>query len=140
MIFQDDDLLNPNKKWGCYYVSMVNMVEKELGKVIPPEVAFRVFAQCLIAGDVDKEATVLQPDNVLRCLGSGLRLSSRSDLPAPLKATAPGEFEILKFSKTAHTHFVLGDGLGNCAEDPLPNHDMTPYKLVGKRIFSKAIK
>lgn len=140
MNFQDADLLNPLKKWGCYFVSMANMVERETGVPFTPEKIMRVFAGCLTYGSVDKEATIIKPDHVLLLMGSELRFKSRCDAPAPLTVTGVGEFEILKFSKPGHEHFVLGDGFGKCYADPLPNHDMKPYILVGKRIFSKGGK
>lgn len=134
---QDDPALNPIGKWGCYFTSMVNMVEDETGNVRSKKAVILLFLNALRAGWVDEEATVLFPDELLKSMGSSLRLKTKADVPLPLPQTLPGEYEILKFAKPGHEHFVLGDGLGKIVFDPMTDHDMTPYRLVGKRIYRK---
>lgn len=134
---QDDPALNPLRTWGCYFISICNMVEEETENVRSKKAIMLLFYNALKAGWVDEEATILSPDELLKSMGSQLRLKSKTDLPHELPPTLIGEYEILKFRKPGHEHFVLGDGLGKIKHDPMTDHSMDGYKLVGKRIFKK---
>ena len=134
MFKQDDPLLNPIQKWGCYWTSLVNLVERETGNVRAPSAIILLFANSLRANWVDGEATVLAPDQIMQSMGSKYRFKAKTDA---FYKCLPDEAEILKFVKPGHEHFVLGDGFGKILQDPLTNHDMTPYKLMEKRIYKK---
>ena len=134
MYKQDDPYLNPLGKWGCYFTSLYNLAENETGNIRSKQSVFLLFANALKAGWVDGEATVLAPDQIMQSMGSRYRFKAKTD---SLYQCKPDEAEILKFVKPGHTHFVLGDGAGKIAYDPLTDHDMSPYKLLEKRIYKR---
>ena len=134
MFKQDDDFLSPIKKWGCYATSLVNLVEKETGNIRSKTAVFLLIANAIRANWLDGECTVLAPDQFMQSMGSRYRFSAKTSGTYQCK---PDEAEILMFVKPGHTHFVLGDGAGKIAHDPLTDHDMSPYKLTEKRIYKR---
>lgn len=134
MYKQDDPMLNPVGKWGCYATSLYNLVERETGNIRSKTSVFLLFANAIKANWLDGECTVLAPDQFMQSMGSRYRFSAKTSASYVCK---PDEAEILMFVKPGHTHFVLGDGQGKIAYDPLTDHDMTPYKLTEKRIYRR---
>jgi len=134
MYKQDDILLNPLRSYGCYFTSLYNLAERETGNIRSKTSVFLLFANALKANWVDGESTVLAPDQIMQSMGSRYRFKAKTDATYQCK---PDEAEILMFTKPGHTHFVLGDGTGKIAFDPLTDHDMTPYKLTEKRIYKR---
>jgi hypothetical protein len=129
---QDSDLINPIKKWGCYFMSIYNLVEKITGVKQQEHWIILKLAEAMGKGLVDGETTVLNPEGLTKIFGKELYFIGK--MPSNYTTNA-GEYEILMFEKPGHTHFVLGDGKGGVLFDPLTAHDMGPYKLVSKRIF-----
>jgi hypothetical protein len=130
--YQTDKLLNPVATWGCYAISIYNMVEKQTGLVRAHGALFLAIVNGMKSGWLDAECTVLDPDRLAMSFGGRVKFLGK--FPKDY-ATKENQYEILKFVKPGHDHFVLGDGNGKVLFNPLPNHDMTPYKLEGKRIF-----
>jgi hypothetical protein len=118
-------------EYGCYFLSIVHLVEEITGKRIDAIAAY------VVAHDqkwVDNEATVLRPDLVFSTLiGDNYTVTRES---ADYK-TAADEYEILVF-KAKFTHFVTGDGMGKVAYDPLGNSNtVATGRVVEKRIFRR---
>lgn len=134
MVKQDDPMLNPLGKWGCYAISLVNLVEKETGNIRSKTAVFLLIANAMRANWLDGECTVLAPDQFMQSMGSRYRFKAKTD---SFYVCKPDEAEILKFVKPGHEHFVLGDGNGKIYHDPMTDHDMTPYKLTEKRIYRR---
>lgn len=132
MLKQDSDLINPIKKWGCYFISIYNLVEKITGVKQQDHWIVYKLVEALGKGYVDQQTTVLNPGALAEIFGKKLAFLGKQ--PADY-VTKKDEHEILMFEKPGHVHFVLGDGKGNVLFDPLTNHDMKPYVLKSKRIF-----
>lgn len=148
MNYQDDHFFNPILDAGCYGISLANLVEKASGIAVPRHLIKTYFLTEVLdgaAGNIDADMTIENANGVLIKFGSPLRqkLNNGSvEFPADYQCQL-GEFEILKFQYVnavsgTYSHFVLGDGQGHCAVDPIStgSNSVRLGKVVSKRIFS----
>jgi hypothetical protein len=119
-------------KYGCYFLSIVHIAEEITEKRIDAIVA---YLDGLKQQLIEKDCTVLNPAELLFALtGDHYAVTKET---AGYK-TAANELEILVF-KADCTHFVVGDGTGKVAYDPLGASNTVKYGvMIEKRIFRKA--
>lgn len=119
-------------EYGCYFLSLVHLAENITGKRID---AVAVYLNALKHKWTDTEATMLNPTAILSDM-TGLRFSIAKE--AAGYAAGQNEYEILLFNNSKYQHFVLGNGQGAVAYDPLGNSNtVASGTLTGKRIFRK---
>lgn len=121
---------------GCYFLSIVRAAEERTGKTINPVAAYIEMKKKKHLG---AECFVAQPDSILSEL-TGIRFSVRHE-SKDYKAK-DGEVEVLRFAWKksgggVSMHFVLGDGCGRVAYDPLgDSYTVKHGALDSKRIFT----
>ncbi len=119
-------------EYGCYYLAVIHLAEELTKKRID---AIDFFVQALEKKWVDHEATMLQPAEILGNLTKNRFIVVKEDISYQPKNA---EYEILLFENGNYCHFVLGDGTGKVAYDPLGvSNTVANGKLAGKRIFRK---
>jgi len=120
-------------EYGCYFLAVVHLAEEIRGKRID---AVEAFVNALEKKWIDSEATMLDPDAIFAVLTGGKFTLRKTD--AAYKPIG-NEHEILVFENGTFKHFVLGDGQGNVAYDPLGNSNtVAKGKVTEKRIFRQA--
>lgn len=137
MLRQTDERLNPIRTWGCYFCSILALDEQVYGKTYSPEEILRLWYKNWTEDDIDIESTVRDPQGLLDDLSGKLVFDGAR---GPEYRTARDEWEILQFynDRTGYKHFVLGDGHGRCAWDPIQNSvTAREGRVIGKRIFRR---
>lgn len=124
-------------KYGCYFLSVVKAAERDRGRDCPILPAFFDMKK---RGFIGNDCYMLHPDRVLSTL-TGKPYTVRRE-SKDYKAEA-GEIEILRFEWRGEggvsAHFVLGDGNGRVAYDPLDGANTVKNGTVeSKRIFTPA--
>jgi len=118
--------------YGCYFLSLLHLVKSDYG-------AITLYRLALDKKYIDPDCYVRDPGAVLR-LAAGEKWEVRHE-PANY-IPWENEFEILRFERkttgTTYSHFVVGDGRGGVAYDPLgKSRTVAEGKLVSKRIVRK---
>jgi len=137
MFLQTDERLNPIRTWGCYFASICALDEQVYGKPYTIGEILRIWFKNWTENDLDIESAVNDPQGLLDDLSGKLEYVGKR---GPDYTCQPGEYEILVFynDRTAYTHFVLGDGHGRSAWDPILNSvTAREGRVVGKRIFRR---
>lgn len=132
---QNDKRLNPISEWGCYFISMVNLAQIITGKNFTDKDVIVSWFKNYQENDIDIESTILDTEGVL--LDFGVKCKFIGKKPADYVCSSD-EYEILDYfnPKTAYTHFVLGNGKGECLVDPFPgSRTVREGKVRSKRIF-----
>lgn len=119
---------------GCYFISLLRLVNREND-------AIQLYRQAVQIGALDEDCFVKIPSQVLSLAAGGawnVRYETASYIP---KA---GEMEILRYERKAamktFAHFVVGDGRGHVAYDPLDtSQTVTGGQLVSKRIVKREL-
>jgi hypothetical protein len=121
---------------GCYYFSLLHLVgaEDKALEVYPPAVAFG--KEQIMKPD----CYINDPASLLTLVAGGswsVRHETADYMPVE------GEMEILRFERVTTgatlSHFVVGDGKGKVAYDPLGNSQTVRLgKLVSKRIVKRS--
>ena len=124
-------------KTGCYFLSIVHIAEKYIGKYID---AFDAYISAIKSKVMKEDCYVLDPGALMRML-TGVAWSVTKE--ASDYATVKGEQEILYFERndtmTTIGHFVVGDGQGIVSYDPYgDSFTVKKGKLHSKRIFRRA--
>jgi hypothetical protein len=135
MYRQTDHLINPMEAWGCYFCSILALSEKVSGYHYPAKEVLSIWSKSGHDGDVDMEATVLDPQGLCDDLKGNLKFLRREGASYLCKQ---GEYEILEYfnPKTGVIHFVLGNGRGGCEWDPWENSRTVRDGYVrSKRIY-----
>jgi len=117
---------------GCYFLSILHLASRE-------NEAIGYFRQALSVKVMEDDCYILDPAKLLELTAGGKW--SVEHKPANYQ-TASDEYEILRFERKATTktyaHFVVGDGRGQVAYDPLDrSQTVAQGKLVSKRIFKR---
>ena len=117
---------------GCYFLSILHLANRE-------NEAIGFFKQALSIGVMEDDCYILDPAKFLALVVGGKWSVSHQSADY---ATQSDEYEILRFERKATTktyaHFVVGDGRGQVAYDPLDNSQTVAQgKLVSKRIFKR---
>lgn len=121
--------------YGCYFLSIVEAAERRSGKeysILP------IFLEMKKKGFIGKDSYIFFPDKILSAL-TGKPYTIRHERK-DYKAKA-GEIEILRYEwrykDNVSAHFVLGDGYGRIAYDPLAgSYTVQNGLLESKRIFT----
>lgn len=120
-------------EYGCYFLSLVHLAENISRKRID---AVEAYLNALERKWMDGEATMLNPVAVLGSM-TGLTFSVRKE--SAEYRVKDDEYEVLLFTNGTYNHFVLGDGTGGVAYDPLgDSRTVATGKCIGKRIFARA--
>jgi len=124
---------------GCYLISITRLAE------IQNNVRFditRVYEDALAHGDIRSDCFVLEAARLLSRLTA--KSWSMSKQPADY-AVKPSELEILRYEwapkpMTTLGHFVVGNGSGRVAFDPMGDNSpvVKNGKLASKRVFFKS--
>ena len=117
---------------GCYFLSILHLANRE-------NEAIGFYRQALSVGAMEDDCYIKDPPRLLSLVAGGRW--SVEHKPADYQ-TKGNELEILRFERKATTktyaHFVVGDGRGQVAYDPLDNaQTVAQGKLVSKRIFKR---
>lgn len=125
-------------KWGCYFLCIQHIAGNN------EDLTLNVFFEALQNGWIEEDSFVRDPEKLF--------LAFTGDVPCAMTKEGPeyetkgDELEILRFGWTTddepgktveHAHFVVGDGHGKVAWDPLGDYlvYIPQAKLVSKRIF-----
>lgn len=144
MVDQEDLALDPQiQKYGCYFLSILFLSGKLQSMTVHD---INVFRQSLLdngISDITDDCTVENPEEVFKELGVCVRQIRNIDgsvvLPSQTETPLAG-LEILCYYWPAKnfTHFMVGDGHGNIAYDPIHRGSNTAKfgKLKSKRLFA----
>ena len=117
---------------GCYFLSLLHIAKAEYG-------ALSLYQLAVSKGLMDEDCYVKDPAELL-ALACGGKWSVRHEVADYV--TARNEIEILRYERktvgTTYAHFVVGDGFGRVAYDPLGDSiTVAKGKLVSKRIIRR---
>ena len=117
---------------GCYFLSLLHIAGRDND-------AIGLYKQAVATGVIGEDCFVQAPDRLLS-LAAGGAWSVRHE--AAGYVPAKDEIEILRFERAATTrtyaHFVVGDGRGHCAWDPLDtSQTVAGGVLASKRIIKR---
>jgi len=119
---------------GCYFLSLLHIAGRDND-------AIGLYKQAVSVGAIHEDCYVEAPGRLLS-LAAGGAWSVRHEGAGYV--LAPDEIEILRFERRATTktyaHFVVGDGRGHCAYDPLDKSQTVALgALVSKRIIKREL-
>ena len=119
---------------GCYFLSLLHIAGRDND-------AIGLYRQAVAVGAMQEDCFVESPSKLLS-LAAGGAWSVRHE--AAGYVLAPDEIEILRFERKATTrtyaHFVVGDGRGHCAWDPLDkSQTVAGGVLASKRIIKRTM-
>jgi hypothetical protein len=137
MILQTDRRLNKDiNGFGCYFMSIMFLVNKYIGFELSTVTLNRVFTECVGMGYIENNQTyrafINSSEKIFNHLGLKVKYNDRHD-PPKYKCTRD-EIEILCLKYEWGKHFVVGDGRGNIAYNPM-GRTQSGYVLQSKRIF-----
>ena len=117
---------------GCYFISLLKLVNCDYA-------AIGLYQKALAAKIIDEDCFVQDPAGLL-ALAAGGQWDVRHE--SANYQTKRNEWEILRFERKEATityaHFVVGDGFGRVAYDPLDDsRTVAEGKLVSKRIITR---
>jgi hypothetical protein len=120
-------------EYGCYFLSLIHLAEELTGKRIDAIDAFLYARQ---QKWIEDDCTMLAPDSVLSRFAGAVFAVAKEDAGYSAK---DGEYEVLQFQNGTFKHFVLGDGHGRVAYDPLgDSNTVAKGVVIGKRIFRRS--
>jgi hypothetical protein len=135
MILQRDERLRKEiQEEGCYFMSILFLVNKHTNIKLSPEFINQVFEILVSVGAMSSDCYILDPEAIFQYLNLPVKYTDQHE--GPSRVCGPDEIEILYFFGPAGGHFVVGDGKGNVAYDPWGiSRAVTEGRLVSKRIF-----
>ena len=125
-------LLEEIQEYGCYYLSILHLVECLEEKEFTVKEVNEDFTDFKYLGVISDEAFIEHPAWIFR------KYDILVDYLGAYKLHkyAYGELEVLKFHRPGMVHFVVGDGRGNVLWDPYPNsRTVREGKVVDRRIL-----
>ena len=125
--------------YGCYFLSLVEAAERDTGRDYP---ILSTFLDMKKRGFIGNECYIIFPEKILSMLTGKDYTVRRESKDYKSKA---GEIEILRYEWRGEggvsAHFVLGDGNGRVAYDPLDGANTVKNGTVeSKRIFTPVKK
>ncbi len=119
---------------GCYFLCLLHLVKSDYG-------ALTLYQLALDKKYIDADFYVQDPAALLQLAAGGkwdVRHESSNYMPAG------SEQEILRYERkattTTYAHFVIGDGIGRVAYDPLgESRTVAEGKLISKRIVKRVV-
>jgi len=117
---------------GCYFLALLHLAQRDND-------AIGLYKQALMKGIIDEDCYVRDPPLLLSLIAGGHWQVTHQ---AAQYLTKSDELEILRFERKATTktyaHFVVGDGRGQVAYDPLDaSQTVAQGELVSKRIIKR---
>lgn len=117
---------------GCYFLALLHLVQRDND-------AIGLYKQAVAVGVMDEECYIQDPARLLSLIAGGTWQVVHQ---ATQYLTKSDELEILRFERKAtaktYAHFVVGDGRGQVAYDPLDNaQTVAQGELVSKRIIKR---
>jgi hypothetical protein len=144
MILQTDNrLLETINKFGCYFMCILFLVNKYIKSQFNPSLIneYHKFFGDMKWYDEDEEDYKSVMDNdcfIWRpdIMANHFRLANRVKKVGPDYMCKPGEYEIQCWKRGKQKHFVVGDGSGHIAYDPMGvSRTTTEGMLESKRIL-----
>jgi hypothetical protein len=133
MILQTDKRLNEQiNKYGCYFMSILFLANKYIGLQLSTTSIISVYNQSVKLGIMESNCFINDPDNIFKNLGMEAEYTQRHE--PPKRRCKDNEIEILCLKYPTYNHFVVGDGKGNIAYNPM-GKTADGYYLKSKRIF-----
>ena len=137
MILQTDARLKKEiNGYGCYFMSILFLVNKYTGYRLSTEIINKVFNDCVELGFITNnnkyKAFIESAESIFNYLGLKTQYNNRHDPPKYMCNNR--EIEILCLKYEWGKHFVVGDGRGNIAYNPM-GKTQHGYILQSKRIF-----
>lgn len=119
---------------GCYLLSIVHLAENILQERLDAVV---IYLDALANKYMQEDCFVLEPARLMGMMVPGNWMMMKVDKD---RETPPSAFEILRFERKTtlktFAHFVVGDGKGGVAWDPLGDAlTVSGGELVSKRVF-----
>jgi len=136
MILQTDSRLTEViNRFGCYYMSILFLGNKYTGYQLSPKKILDLFSYAADCGWIDPdEAFINDPDGIFSEMG--LHTIYHDKHEPPWVMCRDDEIEILRFIRKRQKHFVVGDGHGHVAYDPIGvSKAVREGELRDKRIF-----
>ena len=117
---------------GCYFLSLLHLANRDND-------AIGLYKQAIVVGVMDEDCYIKDPARLLSLIAGGTWRVVHQAAQYPTKSD---ELEILRFERKAamktYAHFVVGDGRGQVAYDPLDNaQTVAQGELVSKRIIKR---
>ena len=117
---------------GCYFLSLLHLATRDND-------AIGLYKQAVSFGVMDEDCYIKDPARLLSLVAGG-NWDVRHQAAQYL--TKSDELEILRFERRVamktYAHFVVGDGRGQVAYDPLDNaQTVSAGQLVSKRIIKR---
>jgi hypothetical protein len=114
---------------GCYFICLLRLVFKENDALL-------LYRQALQLKIIDRDCYVKDPEKLLSLAAGGKWSVKHGNLEAN------GEFEIVRYERKTPAgllaHFVVGDGKGGIAYDPLDSSfTVSLGKPVSKRLVER---
>ena len=135
-------------KWGCYFLCILRLAEKALGKFLDP---FHFYILAVHGRFMRENCFLDDPAGFLSSLvggrwivlkaGDGADSAGRLyDLPLSY-VPQPGEFEIDRYEVPGETegHFIVGDGVTVDWDPYGKSRTVKDGKLISKRIFRRTV-
>lgn len=133
MILQTDNRLNASiNNYGCYFMSLLFVANKYTGYKLSTDIITRLYNELIELGYMANNCFILDADGILNYLGVKCKYTDKHE--SPNFKTKRSQVEILCLKYPTYKHFVVGDGLGNIAYDPMGLTASGSY-LHSKRIF-----
>ena len=138
MILQTDDRLNKSiNKYGCYFMSIVFLVNKHTGLKLSIPIIERLYRECCELGYIEdsnkRKAFIWNAEAVFKHLGLEVKYNDRHDPANYVCHTEEIEILCIRVGENWTKHFVVGDGYGHVAFDPMGISDIR--KLDSNRVF-----
>lgn len=128
-------------KYGCYFLSLVYLASQK-AKVTFDVDDIKLFYERFVDEDLMTDTCyVKQPGKMLREMGLNVDYDGKCEAHVP---ACRGQYEILCFRRSyinngkavSYKHFVVGDGFGHVAYDPMGVSNAVKHgHLESKRIF-----
>lgn len=137
MILQTDERLREEiNRYGCYFMSIMFLLNKYTGLKLSTVLISQYFNQCVELGYITNNDTykafIDSAEGIFKHLGLNVKYNNRHDKPTVV--CSRNEIEILCLEYEWGKHFVVGDGYGHIAYNPM-GRTQSGYILHSKRIF-----
>lgn len=133
MILQTDKRLRKEiNQYGCYLMSILFLANKHAKTLLSTDIIENIADALIGMGHMSKTCFINSSENIFKSLGLNVKYNNRHD---PISYMCKyNEIEILCLNVSSGTkHFVVGDGMGNIAYDPMGTSKVN--FVESKRVF-----
>lgn len=145
MFLQKDTYFNNEiNRYGCYFFSLVYLSSQKASRSFSKGDVSFFYEEFVDRGWMTENCYVLEPVKILRYLNLKVSSVYKTEGHDP----SGDNYEILCFERSykkdgkevSYNHFVVGDGLGHVAYDPIGlSNAVKDGFLESKRVFIKAV-